>query len=476
MPDKRFLRRKTKIVCTLGPATSSDQVIKSLIRAGMDVARLNFSHGTHSEHLKTIDKIRRASAELGRDVAIIQDLPGPKFRIGNIKGGSVMLKRGERITLTASPTRSESAIPLREASLPKLVQKGSKIFLSDGSIGLRVESVSKAEIHCICLNGGQLFSGKGVNIPRLAGKLETFTKADRNHALFGLKKGVDMIAVSFVRSADDIKQVRAFVSRHSRNPPWIIAKIEKREALEDLGNIIRNSDGVMVARGDLGVENPIEQIPEIQKRIISLCNENSKPVITATQMLESMVENPRPTRAEVTDVANSIFDGTDAVMLSEETAVGRYPVECVRVLHKVALNAEERMGDERISLNEHSVDIGEAASLGAIRIAKDVRAHALITPTDDGEVACRLARFKPRAPIIAVTANRETARRLKLAWGVNSLLASSSNLDEMLREALNTLTRVGVLEEGDRAVVFCDSMDFLKQEGKLLFVTNVRLR
>ncbi|HXQ92505.1 MAG TPA: pyruvate kinase [Nitrososphaerales archaeon] len=481
-------RRRTKIVCTIGPASSPDPMLRRLIRAGMDCARLNFSHGSHSEHLEVIRSIRRISEELGKQVALMQDLPGPKFRVGKLKNDPVRLRKGATIALATDKEDSddELKIPLRQHDLPKYVVKGSTIFLSDGTIRLRVIKTTEKEIECKVLVGGNLFSGKGVNIPSLGEDFETFTDADREHVLFGLEHKVDFVAVSFVRNRADIEAAKAFIAKHSinfENTPWVIAKIEKRKALQNLAEIIDASDAVMVARGDLGVENPIEEVPIIQKRIIARCNSRSVPVITATQMLESMVQNASPTRAEVTDVANAILDGTDAVMLSEETAVGKYPQECVRVLHRVALNAETRMLRKEWSPSFEFVgkSVDDVASSAAIRLSQDVGARLFIAPTENGLVASRLARFKPMASILAITSHETTERKLKIVWGVNSLLARSKDgkgahkLDQLLETSIRDLVKNKIVSGGDKLVVFCDSIEFFGYEGKLTFVTEAGL-
>jgi pyruvate kinase len=479
-------RRRTKIVCTVGPSSSSDQMLRKLIRAGMDCARLNFSHGSHNEHLEVIRGIRRISDSLGKRIAIIQDLPGPKFRIGKLKNDVVRLRKGSIVTLATDKeaSDSETSIPLRQQDLPKYVKKGTTIFLSDGTIRLRAIKTTENEIVCKVLVGGDLFSGKGVNIPSLGEDFETFTEADRVHVLFGLEHRVDFIAISFVRNETDVQTAKEFIRRHATNPdstPWIIAKIEKKRALQNLAGIIGASDAVMVARGDLGVENPIEEVPIIQKKIIATCNARSIPVITATQMLESMVLNATPTRAEVTDVANAILDGTDAVMLSEETAVGKYPQECVRVLHRVSLNAEDSMRRRKEifpSFEFKPTGIDDVSSFGAIRLSQDVGASLFIAPTENGLVASRLARFKPKAPILAITSKETTERKLKLVWGVSSLLVESKEgkgtyrLDRLLETSIRELVRNKVVAAGEKLVVFCDSIEFFGQEGKLSFVTE----
>ena len=451
----------------------------------MDCARLNFSHGTHPEHLETIRNIRKVSLNLGKQIAILQDLPGPKFRLGDLKNGSVILKRGSRVTLVADQdeetTNGEIRLPLRQRDLPRYVTPGSAIFFSDGSIRLTIINATKTEIRCICRTGGQVFSGKGINVPKLHGDFATFTQQDKDHASFGLRNDVDFIAASFVRNSSDIEGVRKFVLQNlpkRAEPPSIIAKIEKREALDDLEGIIRASDVVMVARGDLGVENPIERVPLIQKRVISTCNAFAVPVITATQMLESMVNNPSPTRAEVTDIANAIFDGTDALMLSEETAVGHYPVECVNILSRVALTTERRLLStpwERLSSTDGGFDVENATSLAANQISEDIGADLIVSPTNHWTMIAKISRFRPQASIIALTESEKMLRKLHLQWGVYPYrVEKTRDLTELLDTSLKKLIEQGLANYGDKVVVACDRVEISKQMGELLFILEVR--
>lgn len=473
--------RRTKIVCTIGPATSSSQMIERLARAGMDCTRLNFSHGTHSQHLRLIKLIRKVSEKIGRQIAIIQDLPGPKLRVGRLKDGSVHIRKSSSLSLTSQDiVGDEKKVPIRyDGDLARYVASGSAIFLSDGSIKLRVLASKNPEIRCKCEIGGELLSGKGVNIPNLKYDFETFTDQDRKHLEFGLKNDVDLVAVSFVRRAEDIQKIRKFVKRRKRDgEPSIIAKIEKKEAVDNIEDIIHASDAIMVARGDLGVENPIEEVPIIQKLIISHCNRMAVPVITATQMLESMVNNSRPTRAEVTDIATAIFDGTDAVMLSEETAVGKHPVECVNVLHRVSLTAEEKM----LGNGKHAVrgdflheDIRDAVSEAANQISLDIGASLLVSPTNSGDLAPRISRFRPRAPIIALTDNLKSIRKLMICWGVYPIeIGRTDNLTELLDASVSRLVREKLVRRGDKMVIVCDNVKLSREIGELLFVFECR--
>lgn len=447
-------KRRTKIVCTIGPATSSETVLKRLILAGMDCARLNFSHGDPAEHLKVVRAIRKIDREIGKETAILQDLPGPKFRVGVIPGGSVQLKKGDKVTLTSSAKKD--SVPLRDKDLPRYAKIGGSIFLSDGSIRLKILDTTRTDIVCRCEIGGTLLSGKGINIPELKDGFETFTKNDKRFLSFGLEHGVDLVAVSFVRKASDILSVRKFMEKAGMVIP-IVAKIEKKEAVTNIEDIARVSEVVMVARGDLGVENPLVMVPELQKDIISKCLSYSTPVITATQMLESMVRNPNPTRAEVTDVANAIFDGTDAVMLSEETAVGSYPIECVRTLDGVSINAESRLHTTWQSNSfesAHQDRVGEAIGRASAIISDRLDAKAIVVFLDQIEAVSKVSRLRPEAPIIAVSDDEKKLRRLKLIWGVYPLLARNAD-SENAASIVNSLRNEKLLDARESATLVC---------------------
>lgn len=444
-------------MCTIGPATSSELILERLVKAGMDCARLNFSHGKPSDHLKVIQSIRKISKKTEKQVAILQDLPGPKFRIGEIKNGAVVIKKGSTLTLTTKKIQGDAEqLPLRSEELPRFVPSGGSIFLSDGSIRLRVLSVGRGRIVCKCEVGGKLLSGKGVNVPRLKHGLQTFTQRDKELLEFGLGRDVDLVAVSFVRKASDIESVKDFVRKRNRNVP-IIAKIEKREALDNIGEIIEASDALMVARGDLGVENPIEQVPEMQKDIISSCNAAGIPVITATQMLESMVNNPTPTRAEVTDVANAIFDGTDAVMLSEETAVGNFPIQCVLTLNKVSLGAEERIFTKKKFSAQDSYghkDLVEAMCAAAAQISATIRAKAIIALLAPHDFVSKISRYRLSTPILAISDDYSKLRRCDIVWGVVPIKSQASEIHEKnLFESVNKLVKRRFIKYGDRFVL-----------------------
>ena len=419
-PKNPLKLRRTKIVCTIGPSTWSTGMIEKLIKSGMDCARLNFSYGKHSEHLRTINLIRKISTKLGKHILVIQDLPGPKIRVGKLNKGFVYLGKGSSLSLTTENiVGNEKKIPIKYDDLPRYITPGKTIFLSDGSIRLKVLETSDTDIKCKCELGGELLSGKGVNIPHLNQDFRSFTDLDKQHLEFGLKSDVDLVAVSFIREAADIGRVRKFIKKKNKTAS-IIAKIEKKQAVGNIESIIQVSDAVMVARGDLGVEIALEQVPIIQKSIISDCNRNAIPVIVATQMLESMVNNSVPTRAEVTDIATAIFDGTDSVMLSEETSIGKHPIECVDVLNRVSVTTEQKM----LSNSKYAAksgflheDIRDAVSEAANQISLDIGSKLLVSPTNSGEMPSRISRFRPKAPIIALTNNHQLLRKLKIVWG-----------------------------------------------------------
>jgi len=426
-----------------------------LIQAGMDVARINFAHGTHEDHARDIKTIRQVSKRLDRPVAILQDLPGPKLRVGRLPSEPMHLLRLDTVTLTTKPSSARGKIPVPYPELPRAVRKGDTIFLADGSIKLEVLGVRGGEVQCRVLNPGDLTSGKGVNLPRLRARVPAVTKEDAEHLKFGLENGVDIVAVSFVQKGEDIREARKIAENHGQKI-FVVAKIEKREAVQDLESIVRESNGVMVARGDLGVELNLESVPIIQKRIIHEANKLGKPVITATQMLESMVSSPTPTRAEVADVANAILDGTDAVMLSEETAIGKYPVEAVGMLERVAQETERFLPREitpqRRAWREHSQE--DALALAACETALQVSASAIVTPTRTGQTARRVSKYHPPLPILAFTSHERVQRQLLLSWGVHALLAEEfGSTEAIFREAERAASSMKLSKKGDRIVI-----------------------
>jgi len=447
-------RIATKIVCTIGPASSSPSVLGHMMRAGMDVARINFSHGNYEEHLKSIKTIRKVSQNLHRPIAILQDLPGPKLRVGKLATEPIHLRRLDTVTLTTKPSKAKGKIPIAYSDLPKTVRRGDMIYLADGSIRLEVLRTTRDEVECRVLVGGDLTSGKGVNLPRLRSRVPAITREDREHLHFGLENNVDIVAVSFVQNADDIRTARRVAMEKGREI-FVVAKIEKREAVEALEEIVKEADGVMVARGDLGVELSFERIPIVQKRIIFEANRLAKPVITATQMLESMISSPTPTRAEVTDAANAIIDGSDALMLSEETAIGKYPVEAVKVLQKVAGETERYLPKEitqqRRAWHENSQE--DAIAFAACETALQISAAAIVTPTRTGKTARRVSKYRPPLPIVALTSKGEVEKQLLLSWGVQTVRSEVDSTETIFTEAEKTVTRLKLASKGDTIVI-----------------------
>ena len=449
---------KTKIVCTIGPASRSPEILERLVRAGMDVARLNFSHGTQAEHGRTIADLRKIARRLGRPVAVLQDLAGPKIRIGPVRNGPVMLEPGADFTLTARKVPGDArTVSINYPAMVADVRKGDTLLLSDGALELEVVAVDGRDIRCRVVIGGPLNSFKGINLPARTLRTPSLTDKDRDDLRFGLRNDVDYVAMSFVRSAGDIATVRRHMKRCGGDAP-VIAKIEKHEALDAMDAIVEAADGLMVARGDLGVEIPLERIPRVQKDLIRKSREAGKPVITATQMLRSMVDSPRPTRAEVTDVANAILDGTDAVMLSEETAVGKYPVESVAVMARIAREAERIPpscdGPRPGMLGPVPGSLPGAVACAAARLAADVGAAAIVTFTRSGSTARLVSRCRPEVPILAHTPDDRTRRQLALCWGVMAVLGEDlGRTDEMVAAALKAAKRAGLVRKGQTVVI-----------------------
>lgn len=449
--------RRTKIVCTIGPSTGSAWVMKELLKAGMNVARINFSHGTPKEHANYIKSLRQVSKQTGLPLAIMQDLPGPKNRIGKLKKGSVELKENSGFILTTKEILGDDRmVSVGLPDLPRCVKPGDMIFLDDGAIKLKVTSTTKTDVYCQVVAGGNLSGEKGINIPGITWEAPTITEEDWKHLVFGLKHNVDFVALSFIREADDIVKVRDFLKK-KKGAPAIIAKIERREALDNLEEILAAADGAMVARGDLGVEIPIQRVPIVQKEIIRRCNLLGKPVIVATQMLESMVNSPRPTRAEVTDVANAIFDGADAVMLSEETAIGNYPLEAVSMMAQIAMEAEAAFPYEEVLANKGK-DIqpqtDDAISYAACHTANQLGAAAIIAFTFSGSTARRVSKYRPKVPILAITPNRSTQRQLALSWGVYALqIPEPSNIAALFSRGARVAKRTRLARNGDLVVI-----------------------
>ncbi len=445
--------RRTKIVCTIGPATSSDKMLEGLIRAGMDVARLNFSHGDHAFHRRIIRKIRQLERKLDRPVAILQDLPGPKIRIGPVAGDRVRLQTRRPFVLTTRKILGdESGVSVSYPGLTRAVKKGDPILLGDGEIELEALRVNGHDVKCRIVVGGILGSHKGIHFPRSSLNLRALTHSDKADLAFGIEEKVDMIALSFVRNSQDILYARREMKNRGAAIP-IIAKIEKHEAVDQLDGILENVDGIMVARGDLGLEIAQERIPAIQKMMIRKANHLGKPVITATQMLRSMVWNPRPTRAEVADIANAILDGTDALMLSEETAAGDYPLAAVKIMARVAEETETIL-EARQRFTGLKKTIPEAISLGAISLARDLQVKAFLIPTTSGSTARLIARYRPQQPIIAISPEPQTVKLLCLVWGVYpSSIRGFKSTDEMVRALQRKALEMGVVKRGDLVAI-----------------------
>src|SRR6059036_894672 len=470
--------RRTKIVCTIGPASSDTAELDRLVAAGLDVARVNFSHGTHDEHAEVIERIRAGEARWGRPIAILQDLQGPKIRLGTFGpggGGRVDLEPGRPFTLCVRPVvGTVERASITHPEYLRDLRAGDEVWMDDGMIQLKVEATSADEVRCRVVVGGRISDHKGLSLPHVTLPVSCLTPKDREDLRFGLRHGVDYIAVSFVRSADDIDEVREFLKGEAADLP-IVAKLERHEIVANLPAILSKVDAVMVARGDLGVDVPLEDVPHIQKEIIRQARGAKVPVIVATQMLESMVTHLRPTRAEVSDVSTAIFDGADAIMLSAETATGRYPSEAVEVMARVAVRAErEVLAVEAPRRPLHDVGFPEALSDAASQAAHALGAHAIVAFTQSGSSARLISRARPRVPIIALTPFVEVQRRLALSWGVDSrLIRKVQTTDEMIEEVEATLLRDGSVTPGDALVIISGSPMWVAGTTNLLKLHRV---
>ncbi|MEH1795266.1 MULTISPECIES: pyruvate kinase [unclassified Nostoc] len=470
--------RRTKIVATIGPATSSPEMLKAIIEAGATTLRLNFSHGTHADHQRSIRLIRQTAFELNQPVAILQDLQGPKIRLGKFDNGSIVLAKGDRFTLTNRPVIGTQEIScVTYDYLAEEVPVGAKILLDDGRVEMVVEEINrdKGDLHCRITVPGKLSNNKGVNFPGVYLSIKAMTDKDREDLMFGLDQGVDWVALSFVRNPQDMIEIKELISSTGKQVP-VVAKIEKHEAIEQMEAVLALCDGVMVARGDLGVELPAEDVPVLQKRLIATANRLGIPIITATQMLDSMVSNPRPTRAEVSDVANAILDGTDAVMLSNETAVGSFPVEAVATMARIA----ERMEQEEVQhLNLRSVkdarrSIPNAISQAVGQIAEQLGAAAIMTLTQTGATARNVSKFRPQTPILAVTPHVNVARQLQMVWGVKPLLVLGlPSTGQTFQAAINVAQELKLLSEGDLVVMTAGTLQGISGSTDLIKVEVV---
>lgn len=448
--------RHTKIICTIGPATSSPARIRELILAGMDVARLNFSHGDHDTHRAILKTIRSVAKEENKVVGILQDLGGPKIRLGKIASDERLLQPDEMIILGTADEKDPAIIPVDYPHLLYDVSAGERILLADGTVELKVESVDKAHLIARVVVGGVIQSHKGINLPSTSLRIPSFTEKDRKDLSVGIEDGVDFVALSFVRHEEDLKPVKEIFADH-KTRPMIIAKIEKPQAVERLEAILSEVDGVMVARGDLGVEMPLEEVPIIQKRVIYAARKAGKPVITATQMLRSMMDNPRPTRAEAADIANAVFDGSDALMLSDETAIGKYPVEAVAVLNRISKATEAHLiefSHQDVSIKSLNRSTGSSIGGAACVIAEELSSPAIVAATTSGSTARLVARYRPSCPILAFTPEPSTERQLSISWGVAPVLVSSfKNVDEIYAMAMVWSRENNIARKGDRIVV-----------------------
>ena len=449
--------KKTKIICTLGPATDEESILMTMIQSGMDIARLNFSHGTKEEHARRIAMVRHVGDKLDVPVGILLDTKGPEIRTGKMHDDLVYLKEGSEIILTTQEIEGTSEkISITYEQLPREVKPGDSILLDDGILHLEVKEVSGNDIVCIVIAGGELRSNKGINVPGVKVKLPAITKKDREDIYFGLEQGIDFIAASFVRNKEALEQIRG-LCREKGQHPFLIAKIENEEAIENIDEIIDAADGIMIARGDLGVEIPAEEVPYLQKMIIEKCNFKMKPVITATQMLDSMIRNPRPTRAEAADVANAIYDGTDAVMLSGESAAGKYPVEAVNMMTKIAEETEHHLNEHNLKRQrdiKSRITISSTIAHMSVQAAEELHAGCIIAATMSGTTARYLSGFRPSCMIAGVTPHQWVMRRMQLFWGVFPVQnRETTTTDELISSAMEKTRRKNFLTKGDICVM-----------------------
>lgn len=452
--------KKTKIVCTIGPASESKETLKTLMLSGMNVARLNFSHGSHEEHRARIESIKEVRENLGLPVALMLDTKGPEIRLGDFDVDEVELKEGDFYTLSMDPSvrGDEKRASVSYAGLANDVKVGSTILIDDGLVELTVEKIDEnGEILTLVKNNGIIKGHKGVNVPDVKTSLPAITEKDKSDLIFGIEQGIDFVAASFIRKAQDVFEIRRILEENGGASVRIISKIENREGVDNIAEILSASDGIMVARGDLGVEIPAEEIPLIQKHIVRMCNEVGKNVIIATQMLDSMQRNPRPTRAEVTDVANAILDGTDAIMLSGETAAGKYPELAVKTMAKIAVNVEESSSFKEMVLRRErwsESHTSNAISEASCRLAKELGASAILCPTTGGSTARAISKYRPEVPVIAATYDEDVRRSLALTWGVESVITEMvKSTDAVIESAISTAFREEKVSEGDLIVI-----------------------
>lgn len=470
--------KKTKIVCTMGPATDEEEVLRKLVKGGMDVARFNFSHGTHEEQKVRMDRLKRIRREQRKPIAILLDTKGPEIRTGKLQNGrKVMLEQGARFVLTADDCiGTTDKVSITYEGLVSDVQIGGKILIDDGLIELEVKEKKASDIICTVISGGELGERKGVNAPNVAVRLPALTDQDKEDIRFGVEQGIDYIAASFVRNAECIIEIKALLKECNAHDIPVIAKIENAEGIENIDEIIRASDGIMVARGDLGVEIPPENVPYLQKLLIQKCNENYKPVITATQMLDSMIRNPRPTRAEVADVANAVYDGTDAVMLSGETAAGKYPVEALEMMVHIVKNAEEHLDYDNIlkSTKSHRMrSTSSALGFAAVATANNLGAKCIITPTVSGTTARIVSKFKPKMALVGVSPDERILRRMQMYWGVCPLKSVEvATTEDICNSAIEIAQAKMYADTGD-IVVLTAGIPSTEAQGRRTFASDM---
>lgn len=451
--------RKTKIVCTIGPASEGEEVFKSLVLAGLNVARLNFSHGTHEEHAKRIATIKKVRKDLNKPVAIMLDTKGPEIRTRDFENGFAELEKGNEIIVTSRELLgNEKLISVTYEHFSEELKVGEKILIDDGLIALVVkEKINDTDLKCEVLNSGVVKNKKGINVPNTKIMLPALTQKDIDDIKFGIENDVDFIAASFIRKASDVISIRRLLEENNAAHVMIISKIENREGVENIDEIIKASDGIMVARGDLGVEIPLEEVPLVQKEIISKCNLAGKPVITATQMLDSMIRNPRPTRAEVSDVATSIFEGADAIMLSGETAAGSYPLEAVQTMHNISVMIENSLDYNKILNNKYNATnhtITDSIGFSTCRTCIDLKATAIISATSSGYTAASISKFRPNAPIIATTESERVMRKLSVYWGVYAIKTEKMvTTDDVIELSINKALEEKFIRKGDLVII-----------------------
>ncbi|WP_303861613.1 pyruvate kinase [Alkalibaculum bacchi] len=448
--------KKTKIVCTIGPASESEEVLTQLIKKGMNVARINFSHGVHDEHKKKFDMIKKVREKSNLPIAIMLDTKGPEVRIKQFENGGIHLEKGDEFTLTTEDILgNEKKVTITYEKLTEELKIGDFILADDGLIKFSVKEINGADILCDVLNGGELKNNKSLNFPDINISLPAITEKDVKDLIFGIEEGIDYIAASFIRKTEDVLAIRRVLEENNGENIKIISKIENREGVNNIDAILDMSDGIMVARGDLGVEISAEEVPLVQKEIIKKCNMLGKPVITATQMLDSMIRNPRPTRAEVTDVANAIFDGTDAIMLSGETAAGKYPIEAVETMGRIAVTTEQSSEYHRLAKHNFSgeISVANVVSHAASSSAQQLNAAAIIAITKSGHTARMISKFRPTAPIVAIADDERVVRTMSLVWGVNCIHGDIKDMDSLFKNSIDTTVEKGILKNGDLVVI-----------------------